>query len=45
MSATFSTVVPMTAVNPADIKKFFDLKTEIPLIDEYIATRECREMG
>lgn len=45
MSATFSTVVPMAAVNPADIKKFFDLKTEIPLIDEYIATRECPEMG
>lgn len=35
----------MEAANPADIKKFFDPKTETPIIDEFVSTRECPEIG
>ena len=45
MSATFSSRLSMEAMNPADIKKFFDLKTEIPVIDDFISTRECPDIG
>ena len=45
MSAIFSSPLTMEATNPADIKKFFDPRTEIPIIDEFISLRECPEKG